>query len=177
MRTVLHVPTTLQRLASLPNRRPIASLAVAILASLVVGASGSVFTAMGMESWYPALQQPDVAPPDWVFGPVWTTLFVLMGTAAWLVWRAVGGGRDRAAKLALAVFALQFLVNVAWSAAFFGLQSIEAGLVVVAVLLVAILATMVAFARVDRRAAALLVPYLAWVTFATYLNYQFWVLN
>jgi len=162
---------------TLPDRRPLASLAVAVVACELVGASGTVFTAAGLESWYPTLTRPALAPPNWVFGPVWTTLFALLGGAAWLVWRDVAGEHGRESRVALALFAGHFVLNVGWSAAFFGLQSTFAGLVVIAALLVAILATVAAFARVDRRAAALLVPYLAWVTFAAYLNYRFWVLN
>lgn len=162
---------------TLADRRPLAALAVAVLACLLVGSSGSVFTSTGPQSWYAGLQAPAVAPPSWVFGPVWTTLFVLLGVAVWLVWRRASGPRSRTARLALGVFAVHFAINVAWSAAFFGLQSLTLGLVVVAVLWVAVLVTMLAFARVDRRAAALLVPYLAWVTFASYLTYGYWALN
>lgn len=162
-------------LRSLPDRSPLGSLAIAILACIAVGSSGSVFTATGSGSWYDALELPGFAPPGWVFGPVWTTLFALMGVAAWLVWRRAD--TDSHAPIALAIFAVHFLVNVAWSAAFFGLESPIAGLVVIAALLGFIAATMIAFARVDRRAAAFLVPYLAWVCFATALNYRIWVLN
>ena len=163
--------------ASLPERRPIASLALAILGCEIVGASGSVFTATGLETWYATLERPALAPPNWVFAPVWTTLFVLMGVAVWLVWRRATGPDARDARAALGAFALQFGLNVAWSAVFFGQQSIGGGLAVIAALWVAIVATTIAFARVDRRAAALLLPYLAWVSFAAYLNYGFWTLN
>ncbi|MDZ7702415.1 MAG: TspO/MBR family protein [Halobacteriales archaeon] len=166
------------RLADLPRRRPLASLALAVLASEVVGAAGAVFTVGGLESWYGTLVQPALAPPNWVFGPVWTTLFALMGAAAWLVWRELDGPNDgRRPGGALAWFAGQFVLNVAWSAAFFGARSIVAGLVVIAALWLAIVGTVRAFDRVDRRAAALLLPYLAWVSFAGYLNYAFWTLN
>lgn len=165
--------------AGFPRRRPVLSLVASIAACIVVGASGAVFTTRGLNDWYPSLTQPALAPPNWVFGPVWTALFATMGIAAWLVWRrADGSGSDAGdARLAIAVFVGHFLVNVGWSAAFFGLQSTTAGLVVIVVLWGAIVATMWLFYRVDRRAAALLVPYLAWVSFAAYLNYAFWVLN
>lgn len=164
-------------LATLPRRRPVVTLAGTIAVCIVVGASGSVFTAAGLASWYPGLTKPALAPPNWVFGPVWTTLFALMGVAAWLVWRELSGPDRGAARLALAVFAGQFVLNLAWSAAFFGAQSILGGLVVIVLLWTAILATIVAFYRVDWRAGALLLPYIAWVSFAAYLNYGFWVLN
>jgi len=166
------------RLRRFPHQRPRLSLLLAVLVVEVVGASGAVFTASGLVSWYGTLQRPEFAPPDWVFGPVWTTLFALMGVAVWLVWRRLDSPRmDRRAGAALVVFCIHFAVNVAWSAAFFGLQSVELGLAVIVVLLALILLTIGAFYRVDRRAALLLLPYLLWVSFAVYLNYQFWVLN
>lgn len=167
----------LARLSGLPERRPLVSLGLAVLACEVVGASGAVFTASGLESWYGTITKPALAPPNWVFAPVWTTLFALMGGAAWLVWRQLTGSKAAAARRALWAFVGQFVLNLAWSAAFFGAQSIGGGLVVIAALWLAIVVTIVAFDRVDRRAAALLVPYLAWVSFAGYLNYAFWVLN
>ncbi|MFB6075111.1 MAG: TspO/MBR family protein [Haloarculaceae archaeon] len=164
-------------LSTLPRRRPVVSLALAVLACELIGASGTVFTATGLGSWYEGLAKPALAPPNWVFGPVWTTLFALMGGAAWLVWRGLADGRAGAARMALAVFAGHFVLNVGWSAAFFGARSLLAGFVVIVLLWLAIAATSVLFARVDRRAGALLVPYLAWVTFAGYLNFAFLGLN
>jgi tryptophan-rich sensory protein len=167
-----------QRTHRLPHERPRLSLVLAILVVELVGAAGAVFTAQGLESWYGTLQRPAFAPPNWVFGPVWTTLFALMGVAVWLVWRRLDSPRtERRARVALAVFAIHFLANLGWSAAFFGLQSVTLGLAVIVVLLALIALTMWAFDRVDRRAALLLVPYLLWTAFAAYLNYRFWVLN
>ncbi|MGB9957167.1 TspO/MBR family protein [Haloferax prahovense] len=159
-------------LASLRRRPAVELLAWVVLAQLA-GALGSVFTVTAIGSWYATLTRPWFAPPNWVFGPVWVTLFALMGVAAWLVSRRDHPRRERA----LAVFVGHLVVNVAWSAAFFGLQSPALGLAVIAVLLLAILATMREFAAVDRRAAALLAPYLLWTCFATVLNYGFWSLN
>ncbi|GGL46024.1 TspO/MBR family protein [Halocalculus aciditolerans] len=164
------------RVAEFPRAHPVASLVVAVLAVEAVGASGAVFTAQGLAEWYGTLRRPGVAPPNWVFGPVWTTLFALVGVAAWLVWRQ-GEENPRGVRLAGGVFAVHFAFNLGWSAVFFGLREIGAALVVIAVLWVLIAATTWAFARIDRRAAALLVPYLLWVSFAAYLNYQFWLLN
>lgn len=169
--------TALHELRDLPQRRPLVSLGLAILGCELVGASGAVFTVSGLESWYGSLVKPALAPPNWVFGPVWTTLFALMGVAAWLVWRELARAPSRAARRALLIFGGQFVLNVAWSAAFFGAQSITAGLVVIAALWLAIVGTVWAFDRVERRAALLLLPYLAWVSFAGYLNYAFWTLN
>lgn len=164
------------RLRRLPHRRPIASLALTVLAVELVGASGSLFTVTGIDGWYGELVRPALAPPNWVFGPVWTGLFALMGVALWLVWRRADSD-PRAAGLAVGVFAVHFAVNVGWSAVFFGLRAIGWGLVVITALWTLIVATAWAFDRVDRRAALLLAPYLLWVSFAAYLNYRFWVLN
>jgi len=168
--------TVRSRLRDLPQDRPVSSLAMSVLVVEAVGASGAVFTAQGLASWYETLQQPALAPPNWVFAPVWTTLFALMGVAVWLVWRRVDSA-PRGARVAIGVFVAQFVFNLAWSAAFFGAQNVALGLAVIALLWALIVATILAFARVDRRAAALLVPYLLWVSFAAYLNYEFWVLN
>jgi len=167
----------MSRLTDLPTRRPLASLALAVLGCELVGASGSVFTAMGLGAWYGSLARPALAPSNWVFGPVWTTLFALLGVAVWLVWRRLGDVDRRTARLAVGTFVAQFVLNLAWSAVFFGARSLVGGLLVIVALWLAIVATAVAFARVDRRAAALLFPYLGWVGFAAYLNYAFWALN
>ena len=164
------------RFRELPRDRPLLALAVAILTVELVGASGSIFTVQGLGTWYDTLQQPALAPPNWVFGPVWTTLFALIGVALWLVWRQVDSS-PREAQLGFGVFVLHFVFNLGWSAVFFGIQEIGWGLVVIGILWLLIVATMWAFDRVDRRAALLLVPYLLWVSFAAYLNYRFWVLN
>lgn len=159
-----------------PHERPRLSLVLAVLAVELVGASGSIFTAQGLQSWYGTLIRPGIAPPNWVFAPVWTTLFALMGGALWLVWRQADAS-PRAVRLAVGVFVVHFVVNLGWSAAFFGLESLGLGLAVIVALWILILATIWAFGRIDRRAAALLVPYLLWVSFAGLLNYRFWVLN
>jgi len=164
------------RFGRLPHDRPILALAVAVLTVEVVGASGAVFTAQGLGMWYETLQRPALAPPSWVFGPVWTVLFALIGVAVWLVWRRVDSS-PREARLAGGVFAVHFVFNLGWSAVFFGLQEVGVGLVVIGVLWLLIVTTIWTFGRVDRRAAVLLVPYLLWVSFAAFLNYRFWVLN
>ncbi|WP_458189501.1 TspO/MBR family protein [Haladaptatus sp. NG-WS-4] len=164
------------RYRDFPRDRPALALAISILTVEIVGASGAIFTAQGLSAWYDTLQRPTLAPPGWVFAPVWTTLFALIGAALWLVWRQASM-EPGDVRLAVAVFIMQFAFNLGWSAAFFGLQNIGLGLAVILILWVLIVATIWAFNRVDRRAALLLVPYLLWVSFATYLNYQFWVLN
>lgn len=177
LRREVYAMTSLSRvgLASLPDRRPKGSLALSILVCQLVGASGVLVSGNGVTVWYPSLVKPAFNPPNWVFGPVWTTLFALLGIAAWLVWRR--GLDDRPVRLALGLFAAQYVVQVAWSGVFFGLRNPSGGLAVIATLWVGIVATIVAFDRVDRRAALLLVPYLAWVSFAALLNYEIWRLN
>ena len=135
-----------------------------------IGAAASVQAG----AFYGQLIRPDWAPPGWVFGPVWTTLYVLIGVSAWRVWRVGGFRRDR---IALGVLALQWVLNFAWSGFFFGLRSPGAALVEIVLLLALIGALIARFARIDRLAAALLVPYAAWVAFATALNAALWWLN
>lgn len=123
--------------------------------------------------WFRGLEKPAFYPPEIAFPVVWTALFTLLGVALWLVWRSDRDGR----RLAIGLFALQMLVNVAWTPAFFALEDLLLALVVIVVLWVLIVGTILAFRRVDRRAAALLVPYLLWVTFAAVLNFELWRLN
>ena len=160
---------------ALPKRRPLLTIAGVVGICVVLGAAGGLITAPRIQTWYTTLEKPGFTPPNWVFGPVWTILYALQGVAAWLIWRA--GLDRRIVRIALGLFATQFVLNIAWSPAFFGLESPILGLAVIVPLWFAIVATMAAFSRVDRRAAALLVPYLAWVTFATALNYAIWTLN
>jgi tryptophan-rich sensory protein len=159
----------------LPQQRPVATAVAVVLACVLLGAAGGLITAPQIQSWYTTIQKPGFTPPNWVFGPVWTLLYALQGVAAWLLWRS--GVDNRATRIALGLFGVQFLLNLAWSPAFFGLESPLLGLVVILPLLAAILATMAAAWRVDRRATLLLVPYVAWVGFATALNYAIWSLN
>lgn len=165
----------LRSVASLPDRRPWTALALAVLVCELVGASGVLVSGNGVSVWYPSLVKPAFNPPSWVFAPVWTTLFALLGVAAWLVWRT--GLEQRPVRVALSLFVGQYVLQVAWSGVFFGLRWPAGGLAVIVVLLLGIVATLWAFARVDRRAGLLLVPYLAWVSFATLLNYELWRLN
>ncbi len=146
------------------------ALLVSIVVCQLAGIVPSILTANDVATWYTTLQKPAFTPPSWVFGPVWTTLYLLMGIALYLVWRE----RNR---FALAIFAVQLALNAAWTLVFFGMRWPAGGLVVILALLVAIGATIVVFARVDRRAALLLVPYALWVGFATVLNYELWRLN
>jgi tryptophan-rich sensory protein len=138
------------------------------------GIVGSVFTTPAIAGWYSALIKPSVAPPNWIFGPVWTTLFLLMGIALFLVWKARSKGDPR---ILFGVFGVQLVLNVLWSFIFFGLHNPGAAFVEILCLWLAIAATIGVFAKVSKPAALLLVPYIAWVSFAGYLNYLIWILN
>lgn len=151
----------------------------ALLASLAIcfaaAGAGGLVTATSVDGWYRALAKPAFNPPDRVFAPAWNTLFLLMAIAAWRVWaRAAPGARRRAA---LALFALQLGANVLWSVLFFGLRAPGWALADAIVLEALVVATAVAFWRLDRLAAGLLVPYVAWVGFAIALNAAIWHLN
>ncbi len=148
--------------------RFVVSVAVCEAAGIV----GSVFTISAIPSWYAALQKPWFTPPNWLFAPVWLVLYLLMGATLYLLW-----GRRPQSRAALVAFGAQLAFNVAWSAVFFGAHELFLGFVVIAVLWVAILVTGALSYRVSRSAAALLIPYILWVTIASALNYYVWVLN
>ncbi len=148
---------------------PIGGLLVSFAAS-AIGAVASIQA----QSFYAELTQPGWAPPGSVFGPVWTTLFALMGIAAWLVWRE-GGFRKN--KTALTLYLVQLVVNALWSWLFFAWHLGAYALIDLVVLWLLIIATLVAFWRVKTLAGILLVPYVLWVSFAGFLNYAVWQLN
>lgn len=124
--------------------------------------------------WYGGLTKPALTPPAWVFGPVWTLLYTMMGVAAWMVWKRRGYA---AAAIALWIFLLQLGLNSLWSYFFFGLKNPGLAFLDIVALWLAILATLIAFFRHYRPSGLLLLPYLLWVSFAVYLNLQFWRLN
>ena len=142
---------------------------------LVLGSIGSIVTITGPGSWYSLLVKPAFQPPSWLFAPVWTLLFVLMGIALFLVWD-LGTSRP-GVRSAIVLFGIQFALNVAWSFLFFGLRSPALGLLDIIVLWWLILATTVTFYRLRPVAGYLLLPYLAWVSFATVLNASIMYLN
>jgi benzodiazapine receptor len=138
---------------------------------LLVGAAASAITGTSVHTWYLSLARPPGTPPNWLFGPVWGLLYVLIGVAAWLIWRRTGAGRT------IRIWGWQLMLNALWTPAFFGLRSPLAGLLVMAVLLPLIVLTIRFFWRANRVAAWMLMPYLAWVGYAAYLNAGFWWLN
>ncbi|MFX1598861.1 MAG: TspO/MBR family protein [Promethearchaeota archaeon] len=148
---------------------------VSIISSLLIGFAGNIFNFESLETWYPTLIKPDWTPPNWIFAPVWSTLFILMGISTFLVWRE--GFDKRIVKIALSVYVIQFALNLMWSWAFFGLQSPLFGFIVIVVLWIAILANIIVYARISKIAAAILLPYIVWVTIASVLNFSVYVLN
>jgi benzodiazapine receptor len=150
-------------------------LVVSIIACLAAGAIGSIFTRQAIPTWYATLEKPVFNPPNWLFSPVWTALYILMGVAAFLVWRK--GLENKQVRIALIVFLVQLVLNALWSVAFFGLESPLYGLIVIAALWVAILFTVLNFHRLSLAASVLLWPYLLWVSFAAVLNSSIWLLN
>jgi benzodiazapine receptor len=147
----------------------------AIVICLLAGLIGSIFTAPAVPTWYATLTKPALTPPAWLFGPVWTVLFILMGIALYLVWRK--GWEQKDVQVATAIFAVQLALNVLWSYFFFGLQVPFLALIEIVLLWVAVCITIGAFYRVSIPATALLLPYLLWVTFAAYLTYGIYTLN
>jgi len=168
--------TQLQKGGISLNRPDFLRLAACILVCQAAGILGSFFTASSLQSWYTGLVKPAFTPPGWVFGPVWTVLYTLMGIAAWLVWRR-GSLADPNIRNAVFLFLIQLSLNTLWSALFFGLRSPLLALVDILALAAAILATIAAFKPVSPLAAWLMVPYLAWVSFAAILNASIWKLN
>ncbi len=150
-------------------------LIICIVLPLFAGVAGSFPTLSSIPTWYTVLIKPPLTPEPWVFGPVWTTLYILMGISLYLVVRE--GIRNNPARLGTMLFAGQLVVSVLWSFAFFGLRSPVSGLATILILIVLVLATMYYFYRVSRIAALLLVPYIAWICIATYLNYMIMILN
>ena len=152
-------------------------LVLCIMICQATGFIGSYFTNMSVSTWYSTLIRPPFTPPGWVIGIVWFILFILMGIALFFVWRNNLRLNNALIRNAIIVFGAQLVFNILWSAAFFGLQSPEAGLAVISILWVLVMATIVMFWRVSREAALLLVPYILWVSFAAFLNYNIWLLN
>ena len=144
------------------------SLALPILA----GGLGTIFTMDAVQNWYPTLIKPTFSPPTWLFGPVWTLLYILMGIACYRIWSKV-----KANHFPMTIFWSQLALNAIWSPLFFGLHSPLLGLIDIAILWLMIVITIISFWRIDKTASLLLWPYLAWVSFATTLNTAIYLLN
>ncbi len=150
-------------------------LIAAIIICQLAGIIGSIFTTSSIPTWYASLAKPSFTPPGWLFGPVWVTLYTLMGISLYLIWQK--GFKKNNNKVALYIFGVQFSLNTIWSIIFFGMRDIFGGLLVIAALWITILATIISFYRISRKAAWLLIPYIIWVSIAALLNFYVWQLN
>ena len=160
---------------NVPSSRSLVLLALCTALPLIAGFIGALFTVPSIPGWYAGLAKPAFTPPSWVFGPVWTVLYVLMGIALWLVVRDGLGSAAR--KQGVILFAAQLVANIAWSAIFFGMHLPGPAFAEVLVLFCLIAATLVVFLRTSRTAGLLLVPYLCWTAFAALLTGMVWLLN
>lgn len=139
------------------------------------GAVGAIFTTPKISTWYAGLNKPSFNPPSWIFAPVWTALFFLMGMAFYFIWEA--SAKNKKAKGALVIFGIQLALNILWSYLFFGLQNPFYAFIEIIILWLAIVASIIAFNKIDKKAAYLLLPYILWVSFAVFLNFSLWRLN
>lgn len=157
-------------------RNKTVALIAAILICELSGVIGSVFTYQSISDWYNAkLKKPSFTPPSWLFGPVWVTLYLLMGISAYLVWKK--GMKKKEVKNALSIFGIQLVLNTLWSVLFFGLRCPLCGFIEIIILWIAIVLSILKFYKVSKAAALLLIPYIFWVTFAMILNFFVWKLN
>ncbi len=160
------------------NNRSLSSswkLVFSVLICEITGIVSGLLAGVGSNVWFESLTKPSWNPPDSVFGPVWTLLYLMMGISLWIIWKHPTHALEK--RNAIRLFAIQLFLNFCWSIIFFRFHSIGLALVDIVLLLVAITLTIVSFSRISKQAAWLLVPYISWVSFATILNYSLWVLN
>ncbi len=150
-------------------------LIISVIASELVGVVGSVLTVSAIPTWYAALNKPSFSPPNWIFGPVWTILYFLLGVSFYLIWRQ--GWKKQRVTVAAQYFLVQMVLNGIWSPVFFGLRAPLLGLIVISAMWVLTVMTMQKLYPVSRPAFYLLIPYLLWISFATLLNAAIFLLN
>ncbi|MEO5683025.1 MAG: TspO/MBR family protein [Chitinophagaceae bacterium] len=150
-------------------------LIISIVLAVGIGSLGGIFTAPEIQSWFLHLNKPAWNPPNWLFAPVWTSLYIMMGIAFYLVWKDPSNTDSK--RWAIIIFIAQFALNFFWSYIFFRQHQMGWAFVEIVVLWVAILCTIIAFSKINKTAAWLLVPYISWVSFAAVLNYTIWQLN
>jgi translocator protein len=148
---------------------------ISVIVPVCAGLIGAIFTTGAIPTWYASLVKPALSPPNWIFAPVWTSLYILMGIAAFLVWRK--GLKHKGVKTALALFIGQLVLNLFWSIIFFGLHNAFLAFIEIAALWISIVLTIIYFYKVSKAAGILLLPYIIWVSFASYLSYSIWILN
>jgi translocator protein len=149
----------------------------AIMVSELAGIIGSIFTTPSIAGWYATLAKPAVNPPAWVFGPVWTILFVLMGISFFFIWKSDYSIAPKKRRISIILFFVQLILNTLWSIIFFGLHRPGYAFAEIIILWLVIFAAIFAFSKISKPAAWLLFPYILWVSFAGYLNYLIWILN
>jgi len=155
--------------------KTVSRLIISILACEAAGGIGAIFTTSVIPTWYAALQKPSFTPPNWLFGPAWVTLYLLMGIAVFLVWQK--GLDTPGVRSSLGVFLIQLVLNISWSIIFFGAKSLLGGVVIIVALWLAILWTILKLFRISVTAGWLMLPYILWVSFASALNISVWMLN
>jgi len=155
--------------------KKISKLILSVIICELIGGMGAIFTTPAIQGWYNTIQKPSFNPPNWLFGPVWISLFFLMGVSLYFVLEK--DLKDKEVRRGLEIFVFQFFLNVLWSFMFFYLEEPFPAFIEIISLLSAILATILQFFKIDKKAAYLLLPYLIWVTIATILNFSIWRLN
>ncbi|MFA6919217.1 MAG: TspO/MBR family protein [Patescibacteria group bacterium] len=150
-------------------------LIISVVSCLAIGNLGTLFTVPNIATWYATLTKPSFNPPNWIFAPVWTTLFILMGISLFLIWNSQKKDKNR--KVFFVVFIINLILNVLWSLIFFGLHMTGLAFLEVILLALSIIILMVLSWKISKTAAFLLAPYLLWVCFASFLNYNLWILN
>jgi tryptophan-rich sensory protein len=150
-------------------------LFLAILICLLAGGLGTIFTFSAIPTWYATLNKPVFSPPNYLFGPVWTILYILMGISVYMIY--IKGLKTKKVRDAIYLFGIQLILNAIWSPIFFGLKNTLLALFVIIAMWIYIFRTILAFEKIERKAALLLVPYILWVSFATILNFSVWFLN
>jgi benzodiazapine receptor len=150
-------------------------LLICILACLAAAVIGSLFTFKAVQRWYPGLKKPRFTPPNWLFGPVWTLLYILMAISVFFIWEK--GLSANGVLIAFVLFWIQLALNALWSIIFFGMKAKGGGVIIIIVLWIMILATIIATFQVSNLAGVLLIPYIVWVSIASYLNIGVWRLN
>jgi len=162
-------------MVKMKNSTSLVKLVISIIICQLAGLIGAIFTSPNIPTWYASLTKPFFNPPSWVFAPVWTVLYTMIGISIYLIWQQRTS--HNLANKSIMIFVLQLILNSLWSIAFFGLKSPLLGLIVIVALWIAILATILMFREISKTAANLLIPYLLWVSFATILNFSILLLN
>jgi tryptophan-rich sensory protein len=155
--------------------KSIAKLILAIVVCQVAGAIGSIFTFSSIPTWYATINKPSFTPPNWLFGPVWITLYTLMGISLYLIWNK--GLENKEVKSSLFIFSAQLVLNALWSILFFGLKFPFYAFIEIIILWIAIVVTIFKFYKISKNAGLILLPYIIWVSIALTLNFYVWILN